>query len=49
MTQINGGILGDRKTYYQDDAEEIDENKVNQALTKWIINLAKVGFHLCQQ
>lgn len=43
------GILGDRKNYYQDDTQIIDTAKVNTALNNWIINLAKVGFHLCQQ
>ncbi|OYE01589.1 Cas10/Cmr2 second palm domain-containing protein [Nostoc sp. 'Peltigera membranacea cyanobiont' 232] len=46
---IKTGILGDRKNSYKDDAEEIDSLKVNKALNHWIINLAKVGFHLCQQ
>ena len=47
--KLIGGILGDRKSYYKKNTNEIDEKKVNQALTNWIINLAKVGFHLCQQ
>jgi CRISPR-associated protein Cmr2 len=47
--KLIGGILGDRKSYYKKNTEEIDKTKVNQALSNWIINLAKVGFHLCQQ
>jgi CRISPR-associated protein Cmr2 len=43
------GILGEQKRYYKKCIEEIDQVKVNKALTNWIINLAKVGFHLCQQ
>ncbi len=46
---IKTGILGDRKNYYKLDTEEIDITKVNKALNDWIINLAKVGFQLCQQ
>ncbi|MGF1979752.1 MAG: Cas10/Cmr2 second palm domain-containing protein [Nostoc sp. CmiSLP01] len=46
---IKTGILGERKNYCLDDTEEIDSTKVNTALNDWIINLAKVGFHLCQQ
>lgn len=49
LTKTNSGILGDRKMYYKENSEKIDETKVNKALTNWIINLAKVGFHLCQQ
>ncbi|MBW4619366.1 MAG: CRISPR-associated protein Cas10 [Cyanosarcina radialis HA8281-LM2] len=49
LTVVRAGILGDRKSYYQDDTEEIDCTKVTKALNDWIINLAKVGFHLCQQ
>lgn len=44
-----GGILGDKKSYYKEDTETIDGAKVNQALNNWVINLAKVGFYLCQQ
>lgn len=47
--KLIGGILGDRKRYYLKNTEVLDQNKVNKALTDWIINLAKVGFHLCQQ
>jgi CRISPR-associated protein Cmr2 len=46
---IKTGILGDRKMYYKENSEDIDQTKVNKALTNWILNLAKVGFHLCQQ
>jgi CRISPR-associated protein Cmr2 len=44
---IKTGILGDRKMYYKENSEDIDQTKVNKALTNWILNLAKVGFHLC--
>ncbi len=46
--KLIGGILGDRKRYYFKNTEVLDQNKVDKALTDWIINLAKVGFHLCQ-
>jgi CRISPR-associated protein Cmr2 len=46
---IKTGILGDRKNYYKLETKEIDITKVNKALNDWIINLAKVGFQLCQQ
>jgi len=41
LTVNQSGILGDPKSY-----TKCDDKK---ALTDWIINLAKVGFHLCQQ
>jgi CRISPR-associated protein Cmr2 len=34
------GILGEKKDY-------LDGEKINKALNNWVINLAKVGFHLC--
>lgn len=46
---IKTGILGDSKLYHAENSQKIDQIKVNKALTNWIINLAKVGFHLCQQ
>jgi CRISPR-associated protein Cmr2 len=49
LTVVRAGILGDRQSYYQDRTEEIDCPQVTKALNDWIINLAKVGFHLCQQ
>ncbi|MDF5722357.1 MAG: type III-B CRISPR-associated protein Cas10/Cmr2 [Rhizonema sp. PD37] len=49
LTKTDSGILGECKIYYKENSQELDENKVNKALTSWIINLAKVGFHLCQQ
>jgi CRISPR-associated protein Cmr2 len=39
------GILGDREAYLTTD--QIDIQKVNTAINTWVINLAKVGFHLC--
>lgn len=49
LTKTHAGILGDRKMYYQENSQELDQTKINKALTQWIINLAKVGFHLCHQ
>jgi len=48
---IETGILGDRLPYTTDQTEigELNQTKVNKAINDWIINLAKVGFHLCQQ
>ncbi|MCL1475019.1 Cas10/Cmr2 second palm domain-containing protein [Argonema antarcticum] len=39
------GILGERKFY--EDNGVLNKEKVNKAINNWIINLAKVGFHLC--
>jgi CRISPR-associated protein Cmr2 len=39
------GILGEIKFYKENGA--LKEEKVNKAINNWIINLAKVGFHLC--
>lgn len=43
------GILGDRASYTQNEQPEgtLNISKAKQAFTSWIINLAKVGFHLC--
>ena len=49
LTKIDAGILEEEHKYYKENSEEIDQTKVNKALTNWIINLAKVGFHLCHQ
>jgi CRISPR-associated protein Cmr2 len=49
LTKINAGILGEDKNYHKENSQEVDQTKLNKALTNWIINLAKVGFHLCQQ
>jgi CRISPR-associated protein Cmr2 len=48
---IKTGILGDRLSYTTDNTEtgKLNQTKVNKALNNWIINLAKVGFHLCQE
>jgi CRISPR-associated protein Cmr2 len=45
--RMNSGILGDSESV---STSEVQENspKVNAALNRWVINLAKVGFHLCQ-
>lgn len=42
---IQAGILGDKETYTIDN--QIDIKKVNEAINRWVINLAKVGFYLC--
>lgn len=47
-TSHRSGVLGE-KTKYTKDGEEtgkLDEEAVNQAINDWVINLAKVGFHL---
>jgi CRISPR-associated protein Cmr2 len=49
LTKTDSGILGEEHMYYKENSQKTDEIKLNQALTNWIINLAKVGFHLCQQ
>jgi CRISPR-associated protein Cmr2 len=49
LIKIDAGILGEDKSYFLENSQKIDQTKVNKALTNWIINLAKVGFHLCQQ
>lgn len=46
--KLRGGILGE-KSHYLVSSEEIDPNKRDSDITNWIINLAKVGFHLCRQ
>ncbi|MGB3532910.1 MAG: type III-B CRISPR-associated protein Cas10/Cmr2 [Microcoleaceae cyanobacterium] len=47
-TDKRSGILGEKKEYTKDrtDTGELDEKAVNQAINNWIINLAKIGFHL---
>ena len=49
LTKIDAGILEEEHKYYKENSEEIDQTKVNKALTNWIINLGKVGFHLCRK
>jgi CRISPR-associated protein Cmr2 len=45
-----GGILGDRTNYIIDNTtNQLDQQKINQAINNWVINLAKIGFHLCYQ
>lgn len=46
-TRTLTGILGDRQHYLREGTTELDEPKVIDALNDWIINLAKIGFHLC--
>ncbi|WP_346293071.1 Cas10/Cmr2 second palm domain-containing protein [Sphaerothrix gracilis] len=45
--QITGGLLGDRDRYLTAE-QQLDTTQVHQAVNQWIINLAKVGFHLCR-
>jgi CRISPR-associated protein Cmr2 len=40
------GILGEKENYLKDG--QLDDSAVDRAINDWIINLAKVGFHLCQ-
>jgi len=42
---IQAGILGDEDAYTINN--QIDIKKVNEAINRWVINLAKVGFYLC--
>jgi CRISPR-associated protein Cmr2 len=42
---VQAGILGDRENFEKGNV--LDAQKVNKALNNWVINLAKVGFHLC--
>ncbi len=51
------GILGDKKLFLvsqdndkiQPETEpQLNSKRINQAINKWVINLAKVGFHLHQ-
>jgi len=39
------GILGEQENYHENG--QLSAEKVDRALNNWIINLAKVGFHLC--
>lgn len=39
--KIKTGILGEQSLY-------LDRQAIDTAITNWIINLAKVGFHVCQ-
>ncbi|MCT7971765.1 Cas10/Cmr2 second palm domain-containing protein [Laspinema olomoucense] len=41
----SAGILGEPENHYEQG--EISQYKFNAAVNEWIINLAKVGFHLC--
>ena len=46
---LQGGILGEKDSYLSENSDNLlDQKKVNNAINNWIINLAKVGFHLCQ-
>jgi CRISPR-associated protein Cmr2 len=41
------GILGNPELYYIPGKTTLDAAQVHAAINNWIINLAKVGFHLC--
>ncbi|VEP16583.1 CRISPR-associated protein [Hyella patelloides LEGE 07179] len=43
---LKAGILGERSNYLDKISGLLDRLKVNRALNDWVINLAKVGFHL---
>jgi CRISPR-associated protein Cmr2 len=45
-TLLYTGILGDQDIFGKSGGT--DPIEINQALNDWIVNLAKVGFHLCQ-
>lgn len=46
---LQGGILGEKDSYLSENSDNLlNKEKVNNAINHWIINLAKVGFHLCQ-
>jgi CRISPR-associated protein Cmr2 len=45
-TENSTGILGEEKDYL-DTQKESKQEKINRTLNEWVINLAKVGFHLC--
>ncbi|MBW4490234.1 MAG: hypothetical protein KME12_20840 [Trichocoleus desertorum ATA4-8-CV12] len=42
---IHAGVLGDEKNFKKNGA--LDPKRVTKSLNNWVINLAKVGFHLC--
>ncbi|MDJ1182088.1 Cas10/Cmr2 second palm domain-containing protein [Roseofilum casamattae] len=44
-TKVHTGILGEPENYLENG--QLSPEKVNRAFNNWIINLAKVGFHLC--
>ena len=45
----DAGILGERENYTHNGEKDGELNlvKVRKALNQWLINLAKVGYHLC--
>jgi len=43
IAELIGGILWDHAQF-----ELNPKLNVNQSINEWVINLAKVGFHLCQ-
>jgi CRISPR-associated protein Cmr2 len=49
-TLIATGLLGDRNHYTDDQTPNgcLKPKKVHEAINNWVINLGKVGFHLCQ-
>lgn len=49
--EITGGILGARRDFTTDHSSTgpLDKVQVRCAFNQWIIDLAKVGFHLCRK
>jgi CRISPR-associated protein Cmr2 len=49
--RISTGLLGDRKHYILargTQNEKLDLPKIHKTVNEWVINLAKIGFHLCK-
>jgi len=46
-SETNSGILGEESHYLRRNTNQEDVARVNAAINNWIINLAKIGFHLC--
>jgi CRISPR-associated protein Cmr2 len=45
--RLKGGILGETSDYRNTETGDLKQIKINEAINNWIINLAKIGFHLC--
>jgi CRISPR-associated protein Cmr2 len=50
VKRLSTGLLGDRKHFTETKRSNgtLDFPKTHQAINEWIINLAKIGFHLCK-
>jgi CRISPR-associated protein Cmr2 len=49
--RISTGLLGDQKHYILARGtpnEKLDLPKIHKTVNEWVINLAKIGFHLCK-